>query len=128
MNKSNHPTLMACCRLLLAGLMVLGFAACTDDTTDNPADGTEVTEEEVENITDDQMAVMVTADLPTAVLRPFDEGSSRANGGSALVARLWTSSGFNGNTGIYLVNSTSAPRFSWYNWSDYCWVRPAFAF
>jgi len=54
--------------------------------------------------------------------------TSRANGGSALVARLWTSSGFNGNTGIYLVNSASAPRFSWYNWSDFCWVRPAFAF
>lgn len=85
MNRSNHTTLMACCRLLLAGLMVLGFAACTDDTTDNPADGTEVTEE-VENITDDQMAVMVTADLPTAVLRPFDEGST----GAALVKRLST--------------------------------------
>ena len=46
---------MARCRLLLAGLMVLGFAACTDDTTDNPADGTEVTEDEVANITDDEL-------------------------------------------------------------------------
>jgi len=103
MNRSNHTTLMACCRFLLAGLMVLGFAACTDDTTDNPADGTEVTEEEVENITDDQMAVMVTADLPTAVLRPFDEGST----GAALVKRLSTvTSEFGPDTRMVLVPGT----------------------
>jgi hypothetical protein len=83
--------------------MVLGFAACTDDTTDNPADGTEVTEEEVENITDDQMAVMVTADLPTAVLRPFDEGST----GAALVKRLSTvTSEFGPDTRMVLVPGT----------------------
>ena len=54
--------------------------------------------------------------------------TARANGGSSLMVRIWTSSGFNGNTGIYLVNSTDAPRFSWYNWSQDAWVRPAFAF
>ena len=54
--------------------------------------------------------------------------TARANGGSSLMVRIWTSSGFNGNTGIYLVNSTDAPRFTWYNWSQDAWVRPAFAF
>lgn len=103
MNRSNHTTLMACCRLLLAGLMILGLASCTDDKTDNPADGTEVTEEEVENITDDQMAVMVTADLPTAVLRPFDEGTT----GAALVKRLQTvTSEFGPDTRMVLVPGT----------------------
>ena len=53
--------------------------------------------------------------------------AARANGGSALVARLWTSSGFNRSTGIWLVNGSS-PRFTWYNWSSYAWVRPVFAF
>lgn len=54
--------------------------------------------------------------------------AARANGGSGLVSKLWTSSGLNGNTGIYLVNSSSRPRFSWYNWSDFAWVRPVFAY
>ena len=86
--------------LLLAVLLIMGLAACTDDTTDNPADGTEVTTEEVENITDDQMAVTVTADLPTAVLRPFDEGTT----GAALVKRLPTvTSEFGPDTRMVLV-------------------------
>ncbi len=76
------------------------------------------------------------AEMPTGtgLNTPFNiNGASklssvaRANGGSALVARLWTSSGFNGNTGIYLVNGSN-PRFTWYNWSSYAWIRPAFAF
>ncbi len=88
------------CRLLLAVLpMILGLAACTDNT-DNPADGTVVESPEVENITDDQMAVMVTADLPTAVLRPFDEGTT----GAALVKRLSTvTNDFGPNTRMVLV-------------------------
>ena len=69
---------------LLAGLLIGGLAACTDETSDNPADGTEVTTDEVETITDDQMKVMVTVELPTAVLRSFDEGTT----GAALVKRL----------------------------------------
>ena len=86
--------------LLLAVLLIMGLAACTDDTTDNPADGTEVTTEEVENITDDQMAVTVTADLPTAVLRSFDEGTT----GAALVKRLPTvTSEFGPDTRMVLV-------------------------
>ena len=87
MNRSNHNPLKTRCQLLLAALMIMGLAACTDNT-DNPTtpeDGTEVTDE-VENITDDQLSVMVTADLPTAVLRPFDEGTT----GAALVKRLST--------------------------------------
>lgn len=76
------------------------------------------------------------AEMPTggALNTPFNingaaklSSMARANGGSALVARLWTSSGFNGNTGIYLVNGSN-PRFTWYNWSSYAWVRPVFAF
>jgi len=86
--------------LLLAVLLIMGLAACTDDTTDNPADGTEVTTEEAENITDDQMAVTVTADLPTAVLRSFDEGTT----GAALVKRLPTvTSEFGPDTRMVLV-------------------------
>lgn len=102
MNKSNHNPLKIRCRLLLAALlMILGLAACTDNT-DNPTtpeNGTEVTDE-VENITDDQLSVMVTADLPTAVLRPFDEGTT----GAALVKRLPTvTSEFGPDTRMVLV-------------------------
>ena len=50
-----------------------------------------------------------------------------ANGGKGFYSETWTSSGFNGATGIYLVNG-SAPRFTWYNSSHYSYVRAAFAF
>lgn len=102
-NKNDNEYMKTSVYLLLAALMILGLASCTDDKTDNPADGTEVTTEEVENITDDQMAVMVTADLPTAVLRPFDEGST----GAALVKRLQTvTSEFGPDTRMVLVPGT----------------------
>lgn len=102
-NKNDNEYMKTSVYLLLAALMILGLASCTDDKTDNPADGTEVTEEEVENITDDQMAVMVSADLPTAVLRPFDEGST----GAALVKRLQTvTSEFGPDTRMVLVPGT----------------------
>ena len=71
---------------LMALPMLLGLAACTD-TIDNPVtpdDGTTVVKPDEENITEDQMSVMVTEDLPTAVLRNLDEGST----GAALVKRL----------------------------------------
>lgn len=71
---------------IMALPMLLGLAACTD-TIDNPVtpdDGTTVVKPEEENITEDQMSVMVTEDLPTAVLRNLDEGST----GAALVKRL----------------------------------------
>ena len=71
---------------IMALPMLLGLAACTD-TIDNPVtpdDGTTVVKPDEENITEDQMSVMVTEDLPTAVLRNLDEGST----GAALVKRL----------------------------------------
>ena len=65
--------------------MLLGLASCVD--YDNPVtnneDGTLLKPDET-NIVDDQMSVMVTEDLPTAVLRNLDEGST----GAALVKRL----------------------------------------
>lgn len=70
---------------LMALTMMLGLSACVDK--DNPAGG-----ENVENVetpdetqpTEDQLAVKVTEDLPTAVLGDFGEGST----GAALVKRL----------------------------------------
>lgn len=50
-----------------------------------------------------------------------------ANGGKEFSGRTWTSSGFNSATGIFLWNG-SAPRFTWYNSSEYAYVRAAFAF
>lgn len=40
--------------------------------------------------------------------------------------KYWTSSAFNAKTGIYINLATS--RFTWYNWSQYAYVRPVFAF
>ena len=70
---------------LMALPMILGLSACTDK--DDTAGG-----ENVENVetpdetqpTEDQLAVKVTEDLPTAVLGDFGEGST----GAALVKRL----------------------------------------
>ena len=53
--------------------------------------------------------------------------TASANGGHGFYAKTWTSSGFNGSTGIYLVNGGS-PRFTWYNSAEYAYVRAAFAF
>ena len=53
--------------------------------------------------------------------------TASANGGKGFYSETWTSSGFNGATGIYLVNG-SAPRFTWYNSSQDAYVRAAFAF
>lgn len=50
-----------------------------------------------------------------------------ANGGKGFYSETWTSSGFNGATGIYLVNGSS-PRFTWYNSSHDAYIRTAFAF
>ena len=71
--------------MLMALPMLLGLASCTDK--DNPAseEGVEnVVNPDEETITEDQMAVTVTADLPTAVLGTFEEGST----GAALAKRL----------------------------------------
>ena len=73
---------------MLALPMLMGLASCTDNS-DNPVsyDGVETEQTPDETLpTDDQMSVLVTADLPTAVLRPFDEGTT----GAALVKRLST--------------------------------------
>ena len=53
--------------------------------------------------------------------------TASANGGKGFYSETWTSSGFNGSTGVYLVNGSS-PRFTWYNWSQPAYVRAAFAF
>ena len=73
--------------MLMALPMLLGLASCVE--SDNPVsyDGAETVEAPDETLpTSDQMSVLVTADLPTAVLRPFDEGTT----GAALVKRLST--------------------------------------
>ena len=71
--------------LILALLAIgMGLTSCVDDK-DNPAsNGENVVTPEDEVITEDQMAVTVTADLPTAVLGTFEEGST----GAALAKRL----------------------------------------
>ena len=53
--------------------------------------------------------------------------TASANGGKGFYSETWTSSGFNGSTGIYLVKGGS-PRFTWYNWSQPAYIRTAFAF
>ena len=53
--------------------------------------------------------------------------TASANGGKGMYANTWTSSGFNGSTGVYLVNGSS-PRFTWYNSSQPAYIRTAFAF
>ena len=76
------------------------------------------------------------AEIPTgtALNTPFNiNGAEKlsskaiANGGKGMFAKTWTSSGFNGSTGIYLVNGGN-PRFTWYNSSEVAYVRAAFAF
>lgn len=73
--------------LMLALPMLLGLASCS--TNDNPviekgAGGETEVAPDVTQPTEDQMAVTVTKDVPTAALRTFDEGSTAA----ALVKRL----------------------------------------
>ena len=53
--------------------------------------------------------------------------TASANGGKGFYSETWTSSGFNGSTGIYLVKGGS-PRFTWYNSSQPAYIRTAFAF
>ena len=53
--------------------------------------------------------------------------TASANGGKGFYSETWTSSGFNGSTGVYLVNGSS-PRFTWYNSSQPAYIRTAFAF
>ena len=76
------------------------------------------------------------AEIPTgsALNTPFNingaeklSSKASANGGKGMFAKTWTSSGFNGSTGIYLVNGGN-PRFTWYNSSEVAYVRAAFAF
>ena len=68
-------------------MLCMGLTSCYDvlSVFDNPASNDEnvVTPKE-EVITEDQMAVTVTADLPTAVMGTFEEGST----GAALAKRL----------------------------------------
>ena len=68
-------------------MLCMGLTSCDDvlSVFDNPAsNGENVVTLEKEVITEDQMTVTVTADLPTAVLGTFEEGST----GAALAKRL----------------------------------------
>ena len=74
------------------------------------------------------------AEMPTGagLNTPFNingaaklSSAASANGGKGFYSVTWTSSGFNGSTGIYLVNGSN-PRL-WYT-SSYAYVRAAFAF
>ena len=76
------------------------------------------------------------AEMPTgtALNTPFNingaeklSSKASANGGKGMYGKTWTSSGFNGSTGIYLVNGGN-PRFTWYNSSQAAYIRAAFAF
>lgn len=76
------------------------------------------------------------AEIPTGagLNTPFNingtaklSSTASANGGKGMYANTWTSSGFNGSTGVYLVNGSS-PRFTWYNSSQPAYIRTAFAF
>ena len=75
-------------RLLLMALpMLLGLASCVvhdNPVIDKGAGGETVVAPDVTQPTEDQMAVTVTKDVPTAALRTLDEGSTAA----ALVKRL----------------------------------------
>jgi hypothetical protein len=52
----------------------------------------------------------------------------REQGGERLENKIWTSSAYNGTTGIYFDNNEDVKNFSWWNWKLYAWVRPVFAF
>ena len=68
-------------------MLCMGLTSCDDvlSVFDNPAsNGENVVTLEEEVITEDQITVTVTADLPTAVLGTFEEGST----GAALAKRL----------------------------------------
>ena len=68
-------------------MLCMGLTSCYDvlSVFDNPAsNGENVVTPKEEVITEDQMAVTVTADLPTAVMGTFEEGST----GAALAKRL----------------------------------------
>ena len=76
------------------------------------------------------------AEMPTGagLNTPFNingaaklSSAASANGGKGFYGKTWTSSGYNGATGIWLVNGSN-PRFTWYNSAEYAYVRAAFAF
>lgn len=84
MKKMNDQWQKAKC-MLLSAVVAAGLAACAEH--DNPAGADNASTEvpqQVEDPTDDQMAVSVTANLPTAVLGQFDDTSMAA----ALIRRV----------------------------------------
>ena len=101
MKKMNDQWQKAKC-MLLSAVVAAGLAACAEH--DNPAGAdtanTEVPQQ-VEEPTDDQMAVRVTANMPTAVLGQFDDTSM----GAALQRRLGsTSASIGDDTKLVLLN------------------------
>ena len=93
--------------MLLAAVVAAGLAACAEH--DNPAGAdtanTEVPQQ-VEEPTDDQMAVRVTANIPTAVLGQFDDTSM----GAALQRRLGSTSASIGDDTKLVLLSPSGIR------------------
>lgn len=70
---------------MLALPMLLGLASCAESDNSVGYEGIELEKTpDLTEPTEDQKNVMVVADLPTAVLRPFDEGTT----GAALLSRL----------------------------------------
>lgn len=100
---------------MLAAILTFGasvFTACSDDDVNNPPSGptrSTITPEP----TTDQMEVMVTADMPMAVLSNFDENSM----GGALVKRVSkTTSDIEDNTKFVLFKGNDITSISNEQW------------
>ena len=88
--------------MLFAATMMAGLTACSsnDLPVATPQPGGDATDPYVEPTTD-QLEVMVTADMPTAVLAQFDDNSV----GAALVKRLTqTTADIDDNTKLVLID------------------------
>ena len=114
MNKKNFFRTVgkAMATMLFAATVLTGFNSCVaneDNAVDTtPQPGGEVTEPYVEPTTD-QLEVMVTADMPTAVLGQFDDNSV----GAALVKRLsQTTNAIDDNTKLVLLDDNVARTLS----------------
>lgn len=98
--------------MLFAATVLTGFNSCVaneDNAVDTtPQPGGEVTEPYVEP-TEDQLEVMVTADMPTAVLSQFDENSV----GAALAKRVSkTTTAIDDDTKLVLIDGSNIESFT----------------
>ena len=86
--------------LMLLAVMSLGFASCREDDNLIDLGETVIQPEEAPLPLADQMTTLVTADMPTYVRTPFDEGTT----GAALVKRLpVTTSSYEPDTRLVLL-------------------------